>query len=180
MNWSKSRKVFPTACMVLQALTPAKRKRQIISSMVVALFFGFTARAQTGDWQAVQNLKPGSYILVKAQRRYRCSVERATDDELICEGHLPRSLRVSTLRIPRSEIHEVRRLPQPNQAKDAWIGAGIGAGAGAITAGTGSRTYKGVNAFFGGLAGAGLGALVGATVPVFQVIFQRGKLIYKG
>jgi hypothetical protein len=70
-------------------------------------------------------------------------------------------------------------LPQPNQAKDGWIGAGIGAGAGAIAAGTGSRTYKGVNAFFGGLAGAGLGALVGATVPVFQIIFQRGKLICK-
>ena len=180
MNWSKSRKVFPTACMVLQALIPAKRKRQIISSMVVVVLFGFTARAQTGDWLAVENLKPGSRILVKAQHRYLCSVEGATDDELVCEVHPARSLRLSTIRIPRSEIHEIRMLPQPNQAKDAWIGAGIGAGAGAITAGTGSRTYKGVNAFFGGLAGAGFGALVGATVPVFQVIFQRGKLIYKG
>ncbi len=37
--------------------------------MVVALSLGFTAQAQTGDWQAVQNLKPGSYILVKAQHR---------------------------------------------------------------------------------------------------------------
>jgi hypothetical protein len=43
----------------------------------------------------------------------------------------------------------------------------------------GRETYKGVHAFFGGLAGAGLGALVGTTVPVFQIIFQRGKLICK-
>jgi hypothetical protein len=179
MNWSKSRKVFPTLCTVVQALIPAKRKRQITSSMIVALFFGFTAQAQTGDWQAVQNLKPGSYILVKAQHRYRCSVESATDDELICEGHLPRSLRVSTLRTPRSEIHEIRRLPQPNQAKDAWIGAAIGAGAGATVAASTSRTSPGANAFFGALGGAGFGALVGGIVPIFQVIFQRGKLIYK-
>jgi hypothetical protein len=179
MNWTKSRKVFLTGCRVVQALVPAKRKRQIISSLLVALFFGFTAQAQTGDWQAVQNLKPGSYILVKAQHRYRCSLESATDDELICEGHLSRSLRLSILRIPRSEIHEVRKLPHPNQAKDAWIGAGIGAGAGAVVAGTNSRDYPGVHAFFGGLAGAAGGALVGGTVPIFQVIFQRGKLIYK-
>ena len=72
MNGRKSRKVFPTLCTVVQALIPAKRKRQIASSMVVALFFGFTAQAQTADWQAVQNLKPGSYILVKAQHRCRC------------------------------------------------------------------------------------------------------------
>jgi len=37
--------------------------------MVVALSLGFTAQAQTGDWQAVQNLKPGTDILVKAQHR---------------------------------------------------------------------------------------------------------------
>src|SRR5437879_7032281 len=161
MNWSKSRKVFPTLCAVVQALIPAKRKRQIASSMVVALFFGFTAQAQAGDWQAVQNLKPGSYILVKAQHGYRCSVEGATDDELICDGHLPRSLRMSTLRIPRSEILEVRRLPQPNQAKDAWMGAAIGAGVGATVAARSSKTSPGANAFFGALGGAGFGALVG-------------------
>jgi hypothetical protein len=179
MNLSKSRKVFPTACKVVQALIPAKRKRQIISSMVVALLFASSAQAQTGDWQAVQNLKPGAYILVKAQHRYRCSVERATDDELVCEGHLPRSLRLSTLIIPRAEIQEVRILPHPNQAKDAWIGAGIGGAAGAVAAGTTSRTYPGVNAFFGGLGGAAGGALVGGIVPIFQVVFQHGKVIYK-
>lgn len=177
MNWSKSCRVFPTVCKIIDALIPAKRKRQAISSILVGLLFSSNAHAQTGDWRAVQDLNPGSHILVKAQRRYLCSVEGATDDELICEVGQRRTLRTSTIRIPRSDIREIRVLP--NQAKDAWIGAGIGAGAGAIAAGTGNRTDKGFYAFFGGLAGAGIGALVGATVPIFQVIFRRSKLIYK-
>jgi hypothetical protein len=180
MTSSKSRKVFRTARMVGMALVPINGKLKIISSMLIVLVFGSSVWAQTGDWQTVENLKPGSYILVKAQHRYRCSLESATDDELVCEGHLPRSLRLATLRIPRSEIHEVRRLPQPNQAKDAWIGAAIGAGAGATAAASNSRTSPGANAFFGALGGAGFGALIGGAVPIFQVIFQRGKLIYKG
>src|SRR5260370_36663243 len=146
--------------------------------MVVALLFATSAQAQTADWQAVQNVKRGTYILVKAQHRYRCSVERATDDELICEGHLPRSLRVSTLRIPRSEIHEVRRLPQPNQAKDAWIGAAIGAGAGATAAASTSRTSPGANAFFAALGGAAFGALLAGIAPIFQSIFHPSKPTY--
>src|SRR5947207_10724679 len=84
MNWSKSHKVFPTLCAVVQALIPAKRKRQIPSSMVVALFFGFTAQAQTADWQAVQNLKPGSYILVKAQRSEEHTSELQSHSDLVC------------------------------------------------------------------------------------------------
>jgi len=45
-------------------------------------------------------------------------------------------------------------------------------------AGAGSRTYPGVNAFFGGLAGAGPGALVGAMVPIFQLVFHGGGKTY--
>jgi hypothetical protein len=163
--------------MVVQAVICARRKRQVISSILVGLLFGSNAQAQAGGWKTVQNLKSGSHVFVKAQRRYLCSIEGATDDELVCEVHQRRSLRSSTLRIPRVEIREVRVLP--DQAKDAWIGAGIGAGAGAIAVGASSRDYKGFHAVIGGLAGAGVGALIGATVPIFQVIFQHGKLIYK-
>jgi len=133
---------------------------------------------QARDWQAVKNLSPGTEIFVKTQRRYRCVVEEVTDDELVCEEH-GGWFRVSTLMIRRSEINEVRVRPHPNQAKDAWIGAGIGAGTGAIAAGTTSRDYPGFHAFVGGSGGAMGGALVGATVPIFQLIFQRGKIVYK-
>jgi hypothetical protein len=152
----------------------ASGKLRIISSMLVLLMLGSSLQAQTGDWRAVQNLKLGSRIIVKAQRRYLCSIDGATDDQLVCEVQKRRSLGHTTLTIPRAEVSEVRTLP--NQAKDAWIGAGIGAGAGAIAAGSGSRTSRGANAFFGALAGAFFGGLVGAFVPLFQL---RGKIIYQ-
>jgi hypothetical protein len=121
---------------------------------------------------------PATEISVKTQRRYRCVVEEVTEDELVCEAR-GRWFRVSTLVIRRSEINEVRVRPHPNQAKDAWIGAGIGAAAGAIAAGTTSRDYPGFHAFVGGAAGAAGGALVGGIVPIFQILVQRGKIIYK-
>jgi len=158
---------------------PAKPKWQIISSLLVVIFLGSNAQAGTRDWQAVKNLQPGARIIVKTQHRYPCIFVSATEDELFCD--VPRHWRLGLpagMTFSRREIREVRKLP--NQAKDAWIGAGIGAGAGAIMAGAGSRTYPGVNAFFGGLAGAGPGALVGAMVPIFQLVFHGGgKLIYR-
>ena len=179
MNWTKSRKVFLTGCKAVQTLIPAKRWRQASFLMLVVLLAGLNgqAKTKTGDWQAVKNLKAGTHVIVKAQHKFWCSVANASEEELVCEVRHPRSFQTFTLVIPRAEIREVRTLP--NQAKDAWIGAGIGAGAGAIVAGTNSRTYPGVNAFFGGLAGAGGGALVGAIVPIFQVVFRGGKLIYR-
>ena len=184
MNWSESRKIFPTGCKVVQALIPIRPWQQILSLVIAALLVGSNAQAQaqaqtqTGDWRAVENLEPGSHVIVKAQRRYACTVEGATESELTCWVHRRRPFRIVSIVIPRSEIREVRTLP--NQAKDAWIGAGIGAGAGAIAAGTTSRDYPGFNAFIGGLAGAGGGALVGATIPIFQYLIKHGKCIYKG
>jgi hypothetical protein len=179
MNGTKSRKVFLTGCKVFQAFVPAKCKRKIISSLLVVLLIGPNALAQKAEWRAVENLRPGARILVKTQHRYRCIFVSATEDELSCDiPHYWRLGLPAGMTFSRREIREVRKLP--NQAKDAWIGAGIGAGAGAVIAGTGSRTYPGVNAFFGGLAGAGPGALVGAMVPIFQLAFHGGgKLIYR-
>lgn len=192
MNWRKFRKVSRTSCKEVQALIPAKGVRQIFSSLIVVLLIALNAQAQTqnqtqpparsGDWQTVKHLEPGTRISVKTQSNYRCSIEDVTDDELICGMRAP--FREVTLTIRRSEIHEIRIAPHPNQAKDAWIGAGIGAGAGAIAAGTMAaeapgRDYPGFHAFVGGLGGAAGGALVGGTVPIFQVLFQHGKIIYK-
>jgi hypothetical protein len=178
MNWTKSRKVFLAGCRVVQPLVPAKCKRQIILSLLVVVLLGSNAQARTGDWRAVENLQPGAGIMVKTQYRYPCIFVSATDDELSCD--FPQRWRLGLpLRrtFPRREIREVRK--EPNQAKDAWIGAGIGAGAGAVAAAAGSRIYPGFHAFFGGLAGAGGGALVGAMIPVFQVVFHGGKLVYR-
>lgn len=42
-------------------------------------------QAQTGDWQAVMNIPPGSRITVNATHRVRCVFLRAAGDELVCE-----------------------------------------------------------------------------------------------
>ena len=179
MDWTKWRKVFPTARQRIRTLVSTSHTRQIISSTVVALLLASNAQARVGDWQAVENLKTGARIVVREQHRYICRVEWVTDEALACEMYRGRSLGTSHPIFQRFEIREVRVLTLPNQAKDALIGAGIGAGAGAIAAASHSNTSPGAHAFFGAIAGAGLGALVGAIVPVFQIIFQRGKLIYK-
>ena len=181
MPWGELRKVLLTDCRVVRTGTAARSRRKIIVLLLVGLLLGRRAEAQAHaqprDWQAVKNLMPGTHISVKTQRRYRCSVESVTADELVCRARTP--FRTVTLTIRRSEVYEIRISPQPNQAKDAWIGAGIGAGAGAIAAGTNSRDYSGFHAFVGGLGGAAGGALVGGIVPIFQLLLQRGKVIYK-
>ena len=115
------------------------RTPRIISWVLVVLLFASSTEAQIGDWQAVENLKSGTRILVKATERYFCSFEGASNDQLVCEVPKHGSLGRATVAILRSEITEVRRLP--NQAKAAWIGAGVGAGAGAVL---GASTSKNV------------------------------------
>ena len=182
MNVSKLRKIYLAGWRVIKAPIPAKCGRRIYCltiAAVVVLLGGPNAEAKknTGDWLVVENLEPGTHVIVKAQHKYSCTVEGATEEELTCWVHLRRPFRMVSIGIPRAEIREVRTLP--NQARDTWIGAGIGATAGAVAAGTNSRTYPGVNAFFGGLAGALPGALIGAIVPAVQFLIQRGKIIYK-
>lgn len=143
-----------------------------ISSILALLAIPSNLQAQTGDWRAVQNLQNGSRIIVKAKQSYYCAFEGATEDHMVCEVHKRRSLRTTSLTIPRTEVREVRVLP--NQAKHAYVGAGIGSGVGAITAAATHKTSRGAYAFFGALVGAGFGALVGALVSVFR----RGKIIY--
>jgi len=190
MIQSDLRQISRTICKVVQAANQQKHRRKIYSSMLAMFLLTASAHPQSqartqlnspgpaGDWQAVKNLLPGTEIFVKTHRRYRCVVKEVTQDEVVCEEQ-GRWFRVSTLMIRRSEINEVRVRPHPNQAKDAWIGAGIGAGAGAIAAGTTSKDYPAFHAFVGGAGGAAAGAFVGGVVPIFQLIFQRGKIIYK-
>ena len=180
MITSEIRKVLLTGWRNVQALIAAKRRRQMLCWMLVVLLLGPSAQAKrnTGDWQVVENLEPGKHVIVKAQRKYVRIFEGRTEEELTCWVHQRRFLHPISIAIPRAEVREVRALP--NQAKDAWIGAGIGAGAGAIAAGVNSKAYSGVNAFFGGLAGAGGGALVGAIFPIFDYLVRHGKCIYRG
>lgn len=160
---------------------PPKRvippKLAIISSILVLLLLPHSVRAQQSDWHKVEMLEPGSWLHVKAQQKYFCVLEGVAHDALVCEVHQRRSFATTTISIPRAEVREVRKVPNlDNQRRDGWIGAGVGASAGAIAAGSTARIYPGANAFVGGLGGGTIGFIAGECVPLFQT---RGKLIYK-
>jgi len=181
MNRGKWRKVSVTVCKDLPARIPAtKWRKPILLFALVAVLLVPAAQAKNGNWQAVLSLKPGVRILVKTQHRYPCIFVSATDYQLLCDvPHYWRLGLPSTMTFLRRDIREVRK--EPNQAKDAWIGAGIGAGVGAgLAVSNNNGGYPALQGVFGGAAGAGAGALVGATVPIVQLLFHRGgKLIYQ-
>jgi len=156
-----------------QGRPAASGKARIISLLLACLLAAPSLQAQSGDWQVVRNLEIGREMIVKTDRRFYCSMEGATNDQLVCEarkrwfGHL-------TLTFSRAEIREVRTLP--SQKKHMWVGAGIGAGAGAIAGASGHDTSRGAYAMFGALGGALFGSVVGGIVGLFKL---RGKVIYR-
>jgi hypothetical protein len=135
-------------------------------------------RAQTGDWRAVENLKPGSRISVKTGHRTICFFVGATHDELTCE--LPRRRRgvlfgPGELTFSRQRIREVRL--EHSEAADAAVGAaiagGIGATVGASVKGSGALTRGGGALLLGGIS-AIIGGFVGRDFPIVH-----GQIVYK-
>lgn len=171
-------KVFLTACRVFKTLIRFDcKRRRLVCSLLVVVLLGPNVQgrqAQTADWQAVENLGPGTLISVKTQHRFPCFFASATDEELVCNGPRDRLLRLPPKMIfPRGEIRGIRT--EHNQAKVAWIGAGMGAGVGAAVGASTCKGSRGGAALIGVLGGALVGAVVGSIVP----IFRHGKIIYR-
>jgi hypothetical protein len=145
------------------------------------------APAQTGDWQAVKSLPPGTRISVRdghSFTRDTCFFLSATDDQLVCGRALRGHPRIGIiLPIPnqavyeRSRVREVRlkhgeTVDAVNVLIGGAIGAGIGAGFGA-TANNGTLT-RGGSALVVGTAGAVAGGVLARFFPVL-----RGKVIFR-
>jgi hypothetical protein len=148
----------------------------MIHCMLALLILASSAQAQTGNWQAVENIKPGSRISVKAEHRVRCIFRYATDDELVCK-RIHRGLFRSAppeIAFDRPSVREVRleKSDEANAAVGAAIGAGVGAAAGASN-GNGTLTRGG-----GALLLGALGAVIGWSFgSEFHVL--HGKIVYK-
>lgn len=152
--------------------------RKVMVFLIVSLLLQPSVRGQRGDWQEVERLRPGDRVWVTTQRRFLCTVERVTNEEMICEVHR-RYVGFLTLTFPRSEIAQIRVFVNPDPGREAAIGGLIGLGVGtAIGAGNGDG-LRGVNAFVGGVGLAGVGALIGAMTATGRLAFQHGKIIYK-
>jgi hypothetical protein len=138
-----------------------------------------TASAQTGDWQAVKNLQPGTKISVQGGHSFHnlCIFEHATDEQLVCQ-HILRGPRGAF--IPSERVYERKRLREvrvehsdaANMATGAAIGGGIGAAIGA-SAGNGSLT-RGGTALLLGTGGAIISGIFGRDFPV-----AHGKVVYR-
>ena len=129
-------------------------------------------RAQTGDWQAVKNIRRGTGIFVALEGGPTlgpCILAAVNDDGLICEAR--GSLRATHFRVPRDNVQAVYL-----QGRRKLIGLGIGAaGGGALGALHPSfGMSRGGSAFIDGMFLGGMGLGVGA----FSDEVAPGKLVY--
>lgn len=163
---------------------PNSTLRRILALMVASLTIASTLEAQTGDWQAVQNLTPGTRLSVKLKLSYYCIFQYATDDEVVCGVPRP-FFRFGTRSYPRAKIREIRIPPDPRKSKGGKIGAGIGAGTvvvAAVIAGRNNPSPEYPDALTIPVAAAGgafAGWLIGGLVSAVHGTFKKGKLIYK-
>jgi len=159
------------------------RRTRTIPFLLTPFLLAASALAQTGDWQAVKLLRPGTRISVRSDHlfiRNTCFFLSATDDQLVCERAVHSRQRMIVPPIPaeavyeRSRVREVRleRSEDANMMAGAGIGAGIGAALGAgINNGTVTRGG-------GALLIGGLGALVGGSFGREFPIIHR-KVVYR-
>ena len=155
--------------------------RSIAVITLACLLAGSTAFSQSGlgDWQNVQNLQPGTQVVVKtvAREKYLGSLINVTADSLSMNsderGFPGRVTRRRSIR--RAEVKEVRlRRRGASILLGGVIGAGAGAAiGGAIEASSRSNEDRGVAlAVLIGL-GLGLGALIGRHVNLV-----KGRRVY--
>jgi hypothetical protein len=146
----------------------------MISVVLCVGLFLSTGQAQTGDWQAVQAIPPGSQISVKTQSgSARCVFENATDTELHCDRQVGRYLRSITF--SRQSIRQVRlEHPVASGVAGAVVGTGIGVGTGlALT----QHSRDEMRAYAPFYLGIGCGVLFAAIMSKISPI--HGKVVYR-
>lgn len=141
-----------------------------------------SARAQSRNWNVVEQLAPGTPISVKYGRFWlhnRCVFERATEEVLVCERV---SYGMSRLFIPpvaeyrRKLVREIRleHSDASNIAFGAALGGAVGGALGAAGSGdTHTRARVGTGILVG-MGGAALGGFIGRDFPI-----RHGKVIYR-
>jgi hypothetical protein len=152
------------------------RYPSVIACILTCLLAAQNLPAQSGNWNAVAAMTPGTHIYVVSKHLHRaCDLLRVTDNELLCEEGSSR-FGSRTLVAPRWEIREVREV----QAREAKIAAAAALGA-AVGVGIGRATIKGKDAetqVYGTASCALLGVIAGAVAGrIFSDIHSR--IIYK-
>jgi len=90
------------------------KRQRIVLLFLASLMAASGSSAQKLDWQAIEKLKDGDRIWVKAQQQHYCYFEKATDDKLFCDSvRATRLLQAQSagLVFNRKDIREVRLAP---------------------------------------------------------------------
>ena len=66
-------------------------KQHLIAFLLLASPLTSSAADRKPDWKAVQNISPGTHILVTANGGRYCAFQRATEDQLFCTMNYPGS-----------------------------------------------------------------------------------------
>ena len=141
--------------------------------MFILLVWTAQPWAQTSDWNAVKQLRPGTPISVKVRLRVQCNFRHADDKQLVCDQRTQGRFLRPPIVLARAQIHEVRiERADASMAAGAAIGAGAGATLGA-TSGNGTLTRGGST-----LLGAGIGGLIGGVFGK-QFPFLHGEIVYQ-
>ena len=167
------------------------RKLQILTSLALFALLAPYLHAQTGDWNAVENLAPGTSMSVKGRGHFHlmCTFVQANDDRLVCARpahYQPILTRRFPFPVPtpiqgpyyffdRRQIRDVRL--EHSRANNALIGAAVVGGAfAAVGANSDSGTLtRGGGAILCGLIGGLIGGVFGRDFPLFhrKVIYRR-------
>lgn len=145
------------------------------------------ARDTEGSWDKVMSLTPGCRVELVTQKMKSYTGEVA----FVNEAALALSVDGVSKTFARPEVFRVSLREKNRRARNALIGAAIGAGAGfaagaAFGARYGESSERGEPSgwvFFGTLGclpGAGVGALVGALLPVNPTLYRAERATARG
>jgi hypothetical protein len=159
-------------------------RQRIFQSTLAFLLLMPGALAQTGDWQSVMDLQPGTSISVKAGHFFAhnlCTLQSVNDETLVCERiqHGPGAFRVSPVHVFRYNRKIVRevRLEHSDEANTA-LGAAVGAGAGVAIGASLSPQRTGYSRGGGALLLGTIGGLMGGVFARdFPIV--HGRVVYK-
>lgn len=145
-----------------------------------------SVHALSNDWRSVQALPAQTRIRITGDRKKKiCFVDSVTEDHLTCSPTLAQSS--AHYEYSREEVKEIKLTNRSRStASGALLGAGIGAGTGALiglAANSGNKgglccsngQAAGLVASIGGAAGALAGAAVGHGTDIFAgpVVYRR-------
>lgn len=143
----------------------------IVATLCTAML---PSHAQTGDWGAVEEIVPGTFISVVKRVRQGCELVKVTDSELACDRQIGKVER--GLVFARSQVREVR-LEEPGRhpmIAGAIIGGVVGGFAGFLGGGQANDPEaRGYARAFGIPVGAVLGGVIGRN------FHRHGAIIYR-